>query len=58
MASVGVDKARLTVTSLLLGALVALIPVPSPSYSDRSTRLRLIMATVLLLLATALGGGT
>jgi hypothetical protein len=57
MASVGVDKARPTVTSLLPGALDTLIPAPSRSYGDRSTRLRSIVAAVLLL-ATALGGGT
>jgi hypothetical protein len=59
MASVRVDRARPTVTSLLSGALAALIPAPSRSYGDRSTRLRPIMAAVLLLLlATTLGGGT
>jgi hypothetical protein len=58
MASIGVDRARPTVTSLLPGALAALIPAPSCSYGDRSTRLRPIVATILLLLATALGGGT
>jgi hypothetical protein len=59
MASIRVDRAQPTVTSLLPGALVALIPAPSLSYGDRSTRLRPIVAAVLLLLlATALGGGT
>jgi hypothetical protein len=59
MASVGVDSARPTVTSLLLGTLAALIPAPSRSYDDQSTRLRPIMAAVLLLLlAAALGGST
>jgi hypothetical protein len=59
MASVGVDRARPTVTSLLPGALVALLPAPSRSCGDWSTILRLIVvAVLLLLLATALGGGT
>jgi hypothetical protein len=40
-------------------ALAALAPAPSRSYNDWSTRLRPIMTVVLLLLlATALGGGT
>jgi hypothetical protein len=40
-------------------ALAALVPTPSRSYSDWSTRLWPIMTVVLLLLlATALGGGT
>jgi hypothetical protein len=59
MASVRVDRTRPTVTSLLPGALVALVSAPSRSYGDRSTRLRPIVAAVLLLLlATALGDGT
>jgi hypothetical protein len=58
VATVGVDRARPTVTSLLPGALAALIPAPSRSCDDRSTRLRPIVTVVLLLLATALGGGT
>ena len=59
MASVRVDRARPSVTSLLLGVLVALVPAPSRSYGNRSTRLQPIMAAmILLLLATALGGGT
>jgi hypothetical protein len=59
VATVGVDRARPTVTSLLPGALAALISAPSRSCGDRSTRLRPIVTVVLLLLlATALGGGT
>jgi hypothetical protein len=59
VATVGVDRARPTVTSLLPGALAALIPAPSRSYSDWSTRLRpIVTAVLLLILATALGGGT
>jgi hypothetical protein len=58
MASVRVNRARPTVTSLLPGALVALVLAPSRSYGDRSTRLRPIVVAVLFLLATALGGGT
>jgi hypothetical protein len=57
MESVGVDRARPTVTSLLPGALAALVPAPSHSYGDRSTSVRPII-TAVLLLATALGGGT
>jgi hypothetical protein len=41
------------------GALATLVPAPSRSYGDRSTRLRpIVTAVLLLLLATALGGDT
>jgi hypothetical protein len=57
LATVGIDRAWPTITSLLPWALATLVPAPSRSYSDRSTRLRPIVTTVLLL-ATALGGDT
>jgi hypothetical protein len=42
-----------------LWALVALVLAPSRSYNDWSTKLRpIVTAILLLLLATALGGGT
>jgi hypothetical protein len=57
--TVGVDRARPTVASLLPWALAVLVPAPSHSCGDRSTRVRPIVTAVLLfLLATALGGGT
>jgi hypothetical protein len=57
--TVGMDRAWPTVTSLLPWTLAALVPAPSRSYGDRSTRLRPIVTVVLLLLlATALGGDT
>jgi hypothetical protein len=58
VATVGMDRAKPTVTSLLPWALVAPVPAPSRICSDRSTRLRPVVTVVLLLLATVLGGGT
>jgi hypothetical protein len=58
MATVGVHRACATVASLWTGALVALAPAPSRSCDDRSGRLRLLVATVLLLLFAVLDGGT
>jgi hypothetical protein len=49
VATVGVHRACAAVASLWPGALVALAPAPSRSCDDRSGRLRLLVATVLLL---------
>jgi hypothetical protein len=56
--TVGVHRACAAVASLWPGALVALAPAPSCSYDDRRGRLRLLVATVLLLLFAVLDDGT
>jgi hypothetical protein len=59
VATVGVHRAQATVASLWPWALIVLVPAPSRGSDDRSSRLRPLMAAVLLLLlAIALGSGT
>jgi hypothetical protein len=53
VATVGVHRACAAITSLWPGALVALAPAPSRNYDDRSGRLWLLVAAVLLLILFA-----